>query len=146
MSSNIRYITENYEIAGSKVCWHRDLKFHYCIFLQPVPDTVCPLDSPHFSQLHIFLKIFPCSGLLDHSSLIHNLYLYLSTYIGININYELEYLLSKQKTGTFDCGTVYFLQMHNDVAHLTGIKTKAAHFCEKSWAPSLYIMVMGYDL
>ena len=32
---------------------------------------------------------------------------------------------------------MFFLTMRNDVAHLKFIKTEAAHFLKKGWAPRL---------
>ena len=60
--------------------------------------------------------MFHCRGLLDCSSLIHNL----------------EFLFSKnKKLGTLDYGKVYFLTMPTHVTHLPVIKTEVARFCIK---------------
>ena len=69
-----------------------------------------------------FSKVFPCSRLLDCSCLIHNL----------------EFSLSKPKNGPLDCGKACFLTIRKDVAHLTVMKTKAALFLQKGWAPRYY--------
>ena len=40
---------------------------------------------------------------------------------------------------------MYFLTKRNDVAHLTVIKTEAAPFCKKGWAPRAYHDIMQQE-
>ena len=85
----------------------------------------CSMFTWFTSFLHIFFsKFFPCRGLPDRSSPIHNL----------------EYSVSKPKQlGTVDCGKAYYFTFSNYAGNLTVIKTEAKRwvFAKKGLPPRI---------
>ena len=71
------------------------------------------------TDVHIFLKYFPCREQLDRFSLIHNL---------------------EKRSKKTDCGKVCFLTMRHKVAHSTTIKTEVAHVSKKVGHPGTKIV------